>query len=225
MAERKMDRGLKQGRLDGEAGEARLTVKQARFALEFCKDGNAKQAAIRAGYSEASAAGIGCKLLMLPHVLAAVVVGLERHLGDLDLSVERIIQEAARVGISDIRELFDPETGRMLRPRDMPENIVRAIGSVKVNETVTTTTTAGKDGKDGAVSEREVSTTTEVKLWDKLRGLELLGKLKGLLKPEVKVEAGDSWKAVLERMHAQNRGGGDAATEEPADGSGSVHRE
>ncbi len=45
----------------------------------------------------------------------------------------------------------------------------------------------------------------EIKFWDKLRALELLAKLKGLLKPEVKVEAGDSWKAVLQRMHAEDQ--------------------
>jgi len=184
--------------LEGEVGEARLTVKQARFALEYVKDGNAKQAAVRAGYSEATAAEIGSKLLTKHHVLAAVSAGLKRHLGNLDLSVERIIQEAARVGISDIRELFDPKTQRMLSPAQMPENIVRAIGSVKVTETVTTS----KDDE-----ETVVSTTTEIKLWDKLRGLELIAKLKGLLKPEVKVEAGDSWRAVLERMHAENESG------------------
>ena len=49
----------------------KLTVKQARFALEYCKDGNAKQAAIRSGYSEASAAEIGYENINKPHVFAA----------------------------------------------------------------------------------------------------------------------------------------------------------
>jgi len=192
-----MGPGLKQQRFDGEVGEARLTVKQARFALEYVKDGNATRAAVRAGYSDASAGEIGYENLTKPHVLAAVSAALHRHLANLDLSVERIIQEAARVGISDIRELFDPESKRLLLPTEMPDNIARAIASIKVTQKVT----AGKDD-----DEPEIYTTTEVKLWDKLRGLELIGKLKGLLRPiPVQLEAGDSWKAVLLRMHAEDQ--------------------
>ncbi len=193
MSERKMQPGLQQQRLDGEAGNALLTVKQARFALEYAKDGNATKAAERAGYSASTAREMGYENLTKPHINAAVSVALERHLGDLDLSVERIIQEAARVGVSDVRQLFDPETKAMLSPADMPENIVRAIGSIKVTEVVAASIGSAKVFKR----------TTEVKLWDKLKGLELIAKLKGLLTPEVKVEAGESWKEVLQQMQAE----------------------
>jgi phage terminase small subunit len=46
--------------------------KQQRFAIEYCVDFNATQAAIRAGYSPDSAHAQGCDLLKLPEVLKMV---------------------------------------------------------------------------------------------------------------------------------------------------------
>jgi len=66
--------------------------------------------------------------------------------------------------------------------------------------------------------------TTEIKFRDKLRGLELLAKLKGLLKPEVKVEAGDSWKAVLLRMNAEDETAKAREAEGAAGASLHLHR-
>jgi|GEM_PF-2148736 len=45
-----------------------LTAKQRRFVAEYQADGNATQAAIRAGYSEDTARAIGCENLMKPHI-------------------------------------------------------------------------------------------------------------------------------------------------------------
>lgn len=50
----------------------RLTAKQQRFVQEYLKDQNATQAAIRAGYSEATAKQQGSRLLTNVDVAAAV---------------------------------------------------------------------------------------------------------------------------------------------------------
>ena len=47
-----------------------LTPRQAQFVAEYVKDGNATQAAIRAGYAEGSAAVTGSQLLRHPKVAA-----------------------------------------------------------------------------------------------------------------------------------------------------------
>lgn len=49
-----------------------LTDRQIRFVQEYCKDFNATQAAIRAGYSEKGAAVQGHELLRIPKILEAV---------------------------------------------------------------------------------------------------------------------------------------------------------
>jgi phage terminase small subunit len=49
-----------------------LTPKQARFVEEYLVDLNAKQAAIRAGYSPKTAEVQGCRLLRNVQVAAAI---------------------------------------------------------------------------------------------------------------------------------------------------------
>ena len=164
-----------------------LTPKQRRFVREYPKDCNATQAAIRAGYSMKTAATIGFENLRKPNISRAVQATLQRHLANLDLSLERIVAEAARVGTSDIGELFD-ETGSLLPMHKLSPDIRRAIASVKV-----TLTAAG--------TER----VTEVKLWPKLPGLELVAKLlKGLLLDlHLHTGAGGTWEEVLDQMLAK----------------------
>lgn len=140
-----------------------LTPKQARFVAEYLIDLNATQAAIRAGYSEKAARVVGCQNLTKPNISEAVRIAIEEKLTSLDLSFDRIVLEAARVGTSDARQLFG-EGGQLLSVPEISEDTARAISSVKV------TRNANDDEQ-----------TTEVRFWPKLGGLELVGKLKGML--------------------------------------------
>lgn len=49
-----------------------LTPKQAQFVVEYLKDLNATQAAVRAGFSEHTATVQGSQLLAKPHIRAAI---------------------------------------------------------------------------------------------------------------------------------------------------------
>ena len=51
---------------------AQLTDKQEFFCLEYLKDLNATQAAIRAGYSERTAKAIGCENLTKPDIVERI---------------------------------------------------------------------------------------------------------------------------------------------------------
>lgn len=51
---------------------ARMTTKQRRFVSEYRKDGNATQAAIRAGYAKNGARTEGARLLANADIFAAV---------------------------------------------------------------------------------------------------------------------------------------------------------
>lgn len=143
-----------------------LTPKQARFVAEYLIDLNATQAAIRAGYAERSAGMIGCQNLTKSNIAQAVRIAIEEKLTSLDLSFDRIVLEAARVGTSDVRQLFG-EGGQLLSVAELPEDTARAISSVKVT-------------RNALLDEQ----TTEVRFWPKLGGLELVGKLKGMLGPQ-----------------------------------------
>ena len=59
-----------------------MTTKQQLFILEYVKDFNATQAAIRAGYAEGSAAVTGHDLLRNPNVKHAIEDKMDEIIGD-----------------------------------------------------------------------------------------------------------------------------------------------
>ena len=80
-------------------------------------------------------------------------------------SREKFLQALHEVAHSDIRDLYNSD-GSMKPPSEWPDSIARAISSVKVTELF-----------EGVGSERNhVGYTKEVKLWDKLKALDILGK-------------------------------------------------
>lgn len=70
------------------AKAAGLTPKQQRFVLEYLKDQNGKQAAIRAGYAPGSAEVQACRLLRNAQVRAAVDAGQARLAKKAEITVE-----------------------------------------------------------------------------------------------------------------------------------------
>ncbi|MBZ4400409.1 terminase small subunit [Myxococcus sp. AS-1-15] len=146
-----------------------LTPKQRAFVREFLKDSNSTQAAIRAGYSKASAESQGSRLLRNAKVLAAVEAGqaaIEEAVQDeVVVEVAEVLRELKRLAFSDIGQGVG-EGGAVLPLKDMPEDFRRAISSIEVEALF-----AGK-GEERV----QVGTVTKVKLWPKDKSLELLGK-------------------------------------------------
>ena len=68
-----------------------LTPKQAAFVMEYLKDLNATQAAIRAGYSEKTAAEQASRLLSNVKVQAAVTKGREKLAAKVEVTTERVL--------------------------------------------------------------------------------------------------------------------------------------
>lgn len=87
------------------------------------------------------------------------------------ITADRILQEAFRIGFSDIRLLFN-EDGSVKHPKDWPLEVVPAVASVDVVEM------AGSKGDDD-VSGRPAY-IKKVKLWDKNSALEKLFRHFGL---------------------------------------------
>ncbi len=81
----------------------KLTPKQQRFVEEYLVDLNAKQAAIRAGYSERSAEVEGSRLLRNAKVAAEVAAARARLSESVGITTERVLREYARLGFSDMR--------------------------------------------------------------------------------------------------------------------------
>lgn len=140
----------------------KLTEKQQRFADEYLIDLNAKQAAIRAGYSPATAEQQGSRLLSNAKVRAYIDERMAEHSRRTGVNQERIIRELARIAFLDPTQLVNMDTAELLD--DAAADDRAAIASVKVKSM----------SGDIEMIEREI------RFADKIKALELLGKRFGL---------------------------------------------
>lgn len=151
-----------------------LNIRQDKFVREYLIDGNATQAAIRAGYAPTSAAGMGCYLLKRPHIRAALDRARTRALAQRDITTARILEEYRRLAFSDIRGLFNPD-GSMRAPGEWDDETAAAVAGLEVSRTRTTyPDQAGQPTIEDAI--------VKVKRWDKLKALEVLAKYTGVLR-------------------------------------------
>ncbi len=151
---------------------ARLTQKQKRFVDEYLIDLNATQAAIRAGYSSKTAYSIGEENLRKPDIRAY----LDKAMADLSkrtgVNQEIVIRELARVAFVNPEDVIDFDTVT-IRPEASRDDTA-AIAALKVRVIQT---------PNGEGIEREI------RMCDKLKALELLGKHFGMFTSNVNVTA------------------------------------
>lgn len=146
-----------------EKGVRAMTRKQERFVEEYLVDLNATQAAIRAGYSPASAQQISSEMMSKPVVRARIDTAMAELSKRTGVSQERVIRELAKVAFVNPTDVIDFESAKLLDSATSDDTA--AIASVKV-KTIPTA--------DGMGVEREI------KVADKLKALELLGKHFGM---------------------------------------------
>lgn len=150
---------------------AKLTEKQKRFVEEYLIDLNATQAAIRAGYSTDSARQIGTENLSKPSIRAYIDREMAERSRRTGISQDRVIRELARLAFVNANDVIDIDEATL--KSGASEDDTAAIASVKV-KTIPT--------KEGEGVEREI------RLTDKLKALELLGKHLGMFKDKLEIE-------------------------------------
>ena len=130
-----------------------LTPKRQRFIAEYLIDLNAKQAAIRAGYSVKTAERQSSRLLTYPDVRSAVEQGKAKQLEAADVSAGRVLEEMRRLAFCDIRTFFD-EHGNLKPIAQLTAEQGSALASMEV---IIKNTEAG-DGKTHRVHKFKVIT-------------------------------------------------------------------
>ena len=138
----------------------KLTPKQAIFIAEYLVDGNATRAAVAAGFSEASAAVTGARLLKNRTIAQAITLRQSQRVVKLEITAERVLGELAKLAFYDPGNLFDAE-GKMLPVTALDEVTRAAISAIDC------------EMKD---DEGTRTITKKVKLADKGQNLERLGK-------------------------------------------------
>ena len=193
-----------------------LSAKHQRFIDEYLVDLNATQAAIRAGYSPKTAKQQGARLLTHADIQRAIAERQTKRAAKLDISVDRIERELARIAFSDMRRYaqWGPtaaalqsmaearEANQGLDPMEQtPANGVMLLSSEQLTDdeaaAVSQVTEECKPG--GAIK-------YGLKLYDKVKALELLGKRHGMWEENLNVKGTFSWVDVVTRAAAKRRG-------------------
>ncbi len=110
-----------------------MNTRQTAFVREFLIDRNATQAAIRAGYSAATASSIGERLLRNVEVRAAVDSGLAEQATRLQITADMVQTARARLAFADPRRLFDQD-GQPLAPNQLDEDTAAAVVGIDLND-------------------------------------------------------------------------------------------
>lgn len=140
---------------------AKLTAKQNKFVEEYLIDLNATQAAIRAGYSPKNAGKIGHELLeKTRNEIDRAIAERSRRTG---INQDRVLRELAKIAFVNPGDVINLNQATV--KSDAKEEDLAAIASVKIKNIPT---------EDGEITEREI------KLCDKLKALDLLGKHLGI---------------------------------------------
>ena len=150
-----------------------LGAKQQRFVEEYMIDLNGTQAAIRAGYSVKTANEQGSRLLANVNVQAVIARIMAERSRRTGVTADRVILELAKLGFVNIADVadFDDATVRDEANRDD----TAAVQSVKVKRI---------PSEDGDIVEREL------KLHDKVKSLDLLGRHLGIFNDRLKLDGG-----------------------------------
>ncbi len=107
--------------------------RRARFAQEYCVDFNATQAAIRAGYSEATAKQQGSRLLTYADVLRQIDSINAAAAAACGITRERTQRQIARLAFADIGELFD-EKGALKPLHTLTPDARAQVAAIEVDE-------------------------------------------------------------------------------------------
>lgn len=162
--------------------------RRTRFLKEYLLEHNATKAAIAAGYSEKTAYSQGNRLLKNAEVQAALAKEEEKLNSKLDISIERVAKEFARIAFCDTRKLFRDD-GSLLPPSQWDDDTAAAIGGMDVNELF-----------EGSGEDRsQVGYIKKVKMTDKVRALEGLGRYLKMFVDKVEISAPN---AIIERLTA-----------------------
>ena len=148
------------GRLSGD----KLTDKQRIFVKEYLVSFNATQAAIKAGYSKKSAKSVGYENLTKPHIQEEIKKQHEERRKRLGIQADDIVNRLWAIANGNIAEYADWKGRRIsLKPSDMLNKTQKYI----INE----------------ISDTQWG--VKIKLADKIKALELLGRHLGLFAENV----------------------------------------
>jgi phage terminase small subunit len=160
-----------------------MTPGQRRFVEEYLVDGNASQAALRAGLS----AQHGRRLLQNATVRAAIQSAQEQTSQRLAITADNVLREYARIAFAHVRDVvsWTQDAMTLVGSAELDEDVSAAIKSIKITRRVT---------KWGENVEQQVT------MHDKLSALDQLAKQLGIATDKLDVRV---WREEAARVAAE----------------------
>lgn len=146
-----------------------MTPKQQRFVEEYLVDLNASAAAIRAGYSARSSKEQGARMLTNANIRARVDEAMAERSKRTGINQDMVIRELARIAFINATDVVNMDDATV--KEDASRDDTAAIVAVKVKRM-----TGNIEGIE-----------REVRLADKLKALELLGRHLGMFDDKITV--------------------------------------
>lgn len=141
---------------------ADLTLKNKRFADEYLLDLNGTQAAIRSGYSAATANVQASRLLTNASITKYIQKALEKRSEATQIDAKYVLERLKQIDDLDVADIFTEE-GCMLPILQWPKVWRISISGIDISEMTST------EGVSSAVLKK-------IKWPDKAKNLEMLGK-------------------------------------------------
>ncbi len=151
-----------------------MTEQRKRFADKYFETLNGTQSAIYAGFSEDAARSYASQLLddvEVQEYLQKLRVEYQLKTG---VTKERLIEEYKKIAFFDIREIYDIDGG-LINVKQLDDNSAGAIAGIKSTEAWDI-----DDNGDKVI----IGTNKEVKIFDKIRALQDLGKHLGIFEKD-----------------------------------------
>lgn len=168
-----------------------LDAREARFVEEYLKDLDPKRAALGAGYSKTVAASKAYQWVsngkVKPHVFAAILRAQEKRSRRTEIDADWVLRRLADEATADLADILD-EAGAVKPVADWP--LIWRQGLV-----------SGVDVHEEVVEGQKVGQTVKIKLSDRIRRIELIGR---------HVDVG----AFRERVELTGKDGGPVQVEE-----------
>lgn len=159
----------------------KLTAKQIRFVDEYMVDFNATQAAIRAGYKAKTAHVIGAENLRKPKIAEEIARRQKDLQRRTEVTQDRVVKELARVAFADATDYACVET----LTYENEDGTVSPVQIVSPKDT----DTLSDDQRAAIAGIKHGANGIEVKLHDKIKALELLGRHIGMFNDKIEVRA------------------------------------
>lgn len=150
----------------------KLTAKQEKFCQQYFITNNATQSAIAAGYSQDTAAVIGHENLRKPNIAARIKELRSDEADKYEFSKERIIREYMKIAFSDMADFLN-DHGDFKKFEELTPMQRGAMSESYYNQVV-------MEGEFGS----KTTTTKKIKLHDKQRALDALGKILGVFEED-----------------------------------------